>query len=157
MLTAEFDDRLYFKSDVLEAVPGVEHFFTSKLGGLSHGDIKGLNLGFRVGDDPTLVEGNYRLICRDFGLDYEKITAAKQIHSAKIQIINENNVGFGVSDLSKTFEADGLVTNLKMCPLRFFMPIVCLSFWPTKLQVRLRRCIRAGAELCRILQVRRWS
>ncbi len=120
MLTAEFDDRLYFKSHVLEGVTGVEHFFTSKLGGLSHGNIKGLNLGFRVGDDAALVEGNYRLVCRDFGLDYEKITAAKQIHSAKIEIINENNVGFGVSELSKTFEADGLVTNLKNVPLTVF-------------------------------------
>ncbi len=120
MLTAEFDDRLYFKSHLLEDVPGVEHFFTSKLGGLSDGNIKGLNLGFRVGDDANCVEGNYRQICRDFGLDYEKITAAKQIHSAKIEIINENNVGSGVSDLSGTFEADGLVTNLKNVPLTVF-------------------------------------
>ena len=120
MLTTKFDDRLYFKSDILEKVQGVKHFFTSKSGGLSCGEVKGLNLGFRVGDDPTAVEGNYRLICKDFGLDYEKITAAKQIHSAKIEIINNENVGFGVSNLSKTFEADGLVTNLKNVPLTVF-------------------------------------
>ena len=120
MLTTKFDDRLYFKSTVLEDIPGVKHFFTSKLGGFSRGDVKGLNLGFRVGDDPTSVEGNYRWICKDFGLDYKKITAAKQIHSAKIEVINSENVGFGVSDLSKTFEADGLVTNLKDVPITVF-------------------------------------
>ncbi len=120
MLTTEFDDRLYFKSDVLENISGIKHFFTSKLGGFSCDEVKGLNLGFRVGDNPENVESNYRLICKDFGLEFEKITAAKQIHSAKIKVVNCENAGFGVSDLSNTFEADGLVTNLKNVPITVF-------------------------------------
>lgn len=120
MLTIKKDDRVYFKSSVLEKFDQISHCFTSKMGGNSCGKITGLNLGFRVGDDFQAVENNYMLVAKDFELPYEHITAAKQTHSTDICVVTQENSGCGISRLDETFEADGLVTNALQIPIAVF-------------------------------------
>lgn len=120
MRTVKFNDRMYFKSQLLEEIPGITHCFTSKSGGESRGKISGLNLGFRVGDDCDAVAANYRLVAKDLGFPEKRMTAAKQTHSTDIVIVTDKNAGSGVSRLSETFEADGLVTNLRNTPIGVF-------------------------------------
>ncbi len=120
MQTLRIDDRVYFKSEILEGVSGINHAFTSSKGGYSHGKIKGLNLGFRVGDSPDSVIKNYTQISRDLGFVFENITAAKQIHSADIRVIVGTEKGCGVTRAEDIFEADGLITNCKNIPLTVF-------------------------------------
>ncbi len=112
-----FDDRVYFQSDVLSKVDGISHCFTSKCGGVSCGTVKGLNLGYRVGDEVLSVDENYRLVAKDMGFDFERITAGRQTHSSNIRIITENDAGKGVSRESEFENVDGLVTNVKGLPL----------------------------------------
>lgn len=114
------EDRIYFKSSILETEPDVQHFFTSRQGGVSCGKIEGLNLGFRVGDDVDSVKENYRIVANDFDIPYDGITSAKQTHSRDIRIITEAEKGCGVSRISETFEADGLVTSCKGIALTVF-------------------------------------
>lgn len=116
----KIEDRLYFKSSLLETEPDIQHFFTSRLGGVSRGNIEGLNLGFRVGDDIDSVKQNYHIIAMDFDIPYGGITSAKQTHSKDVRIITETEKGCGVSRLSETFEADGLITNCKGIALTVF-------------------------------------
>ncbi len=120
MITENIADRVYFKSELIGKMPKITHFFTTKCGGFSDGEIGGLNLGFRVGDNPQNVEKNYRQIASDFKLDYSKITAAKQTHSTDIRVISEEECGCGVSRIGDTFEADGLVTNCVGVPVLVF-------------------------------------
>lgn len=120
MQTVKFDDRIYFKSELLEKPSGIVHCFTSKSGGESKGKIPGLNLGFRVGDDRDAVAANYRLVAKDMGFPENRLTAAKQTHSTDIVIVTDENAGCGVSRLSETFEADGLVTNIPDTPIGVF-------------------------------------
>lgn len=120
MQTVKFDDRMYFKSELLEEMPEIVHCFTSKNGGESRGKISGLNLGFRVGDDYNAVVANYRLVAKDLGFSEKRMTAAKQTHSTDIVVVTDENAGSGVSRLSETFEADGLVTNLCNTPVGIF-------------------------------------
>ena len=120
MQKVEFDDRMYFKSKLLEEIPGLVHCFTSKNGGESKGKISGLNLGFRVGDDCDAVAANYLLVAKDLGFPEKRMTAAKQTHSTDIVVVTNENSGCGVSRLSETFEADGLVTNLSNTPIGVF-------------------------------------
>ena len=112
-----FDDRIYFKSEILDGIHGIKHCFTSKCGGVSNGAVKGLNLGFRVGDDKDSVQKNYRLIAEDMGFDYHRITAGRQTHSANIRIITEDDAGKGVDRESEFMDVDGIVTNVKNLPL----------------------------------------
>ncbi len=120
MQTVKFNDRMYFKSELLENMPGISHCFTSKTGGESRGKISGLNLGFRVGDDTDAVTANYGLVAKDLGFPEQRMTAAKQTHSTDIVVVTDENAGCGVSRLDETFEADGLVTNLKNTPIGVF-------------------------------------
>ncbi len=120
MNTLKVEDRVYFKSELLDKTDGIIHGFTSKLGGFSHGKIEGLNLGFRVGDDAEAVRQNYRLVADDLGVPYENITAAKQIHSANIRIVAEGETGCGVNRIDEVFEADGLITDRRQIPLCVF-------------------------------------
>lgn len=120
MLMVKKDNRLYFKSSVLDRINGISHCFTTKSGGESRGKISGLNLGFRVGDDADFVRSNYMHIAKDFNFPYEKITAAKQTHSTNVAVVTEANAGCGVSRLSETFEADALVTDTANIPLAVF-------------------------------------
>ncbi|MBQ7096751.1 MAG: peptidoglycan editing factor PgeF [Clostridia bacterium] len=112
-----FDDRVYFQSDVLNESGCVSHCFTSKCGGVSCGTVKGLNLGYRVGDKQEAVDENYRLVAGDFGFDFSRITAGRQTHSSNIRIITESDAGKGVSRESEFENVDGLVTNVKGLPL----------------------------------------
>ncbi len=116
MTKVNIDDRVYLKSDLLTGV-GVNHCFTTKCGGVSCGTVKGLNLGFRVGDDIDAVNENYKLVARDMGFLYERITAGRQTHSANIRIITEKDAGKGVSKESEFMDIDGLVTNISKLPL----------------------------------------
>lgn len=120
MTEIEKDGRVYFKSDMLDKSGIITHCFTSKSGGESRGRIKGLNLGFRVGDDFEAVRANYMHIAADMGFDFEKITAAKQTHSVNIKKITYREAGCGVSRLSEAFECDGMVTSCQGVALAVF-------------------------------------
>ncbi len=105
-----FEDRLYLKSSLF---PGeVIHGFTSKLGGVSHGNISGLNLGFRVNDDKNSVMTNYRLVAADLGIELENAVLSKQTHTDNIRIVTDDDRGKGIVRKSDIEDTDGLVTNV---------------------------------------------
>lgn len=117
MLELRIEDRLYFQSEVLKSEKNITHCFSSSLGGLSDGCVKGLNLGFRVGDYAEKVYGNYRLVAGDMGFPFERITAGRQTHSRNIRVITEEDAGKGISRESEFCDIDGLVTNVENLPL----------------------------------------
>lgn len=110
------EDRLYLVCDEMEKA-GIKNCFTSKLGGESTGKIKGLNLGFRVGDEKENVEKNYKIVCRDMGFDFLKMTASRQTHTDNIRIVKSGDIGKGISKESDFFDVDGLVCGEKNVPL----------------------------------------
>lgn len=116
----DIDERVYLKSEILDKADSVEHCFTTKCGGVSSGRISGLNLGFRCGDNPCHVTENYKLVAKDMGFPFERITAGKQTHSANIRIITDEDAGKGISRNSEMQDVDGLVTNVAGLPLVVF-------------------------------------
>ncbi|MBO4940865.1 MAG: peptidoglycan editing factor PgeF [Clostridia bacterium] len=116
----DIDERVYLKSKVLDSVDSVKHCFTTKCGGVSSGKISGLNLGFRCGDNPDSVTENYRLVAKDMGFPFERITAGRQTHSANIRIITNEDAGKGVNRESEMQDIDGLVTDVANLPLVVF-------------------------------------
>ncbi len=116
----DIDERVYLKSEILDKAISVKHCFTTKCGGMSSGQISGLNLGFRCGDNPDSVTENYKIVARDMGFPFKKITAGRQTHSANIRIITNEDAGKGVSRNSEMQDIDGLVTNVAQLPLVVF-------------------------------------
>ncbi len=114
-----FDSRLYLKSDLFDDTK-ITHCFTTKLGGVSHGDIKGLNLGFRVKDDEVSVRENYRLVACDMGIDLDRMVLSKQTHTDNIRIISKDDFGKGITRTSDIEDTDALITNIEGAALVVF-------------------------------------
>ena len=113
------DDRGYLFCEEIQNL-GIHHGFTMKTGGASKGKVKGLNLGFRVGDDEKDVLKNYRLATDDLGLCFDSVVASKQTHTDNIRIVTKEDKGKGVTKISDISDTDGLVTSEKDLPLVVF-------------------------------------
>lgn len=113
-------DRMYLQCPEFESSGLVKHAFTTCLGGVSHGKIDGLNLGFRVGDHAESVQKNYQYIAQDLNLNYNNMVLSRQTHTDNIRIVTKDDAGKGLIKDSDIFDTDGLVTDLPDIPLVIF-------------------------------------
>jgi polyphenol oxidase len=58
--------------------------FSTRLGGVSEGPFRSLNLGVLTGDEPERVVENRRRLCNAVGADPETATMALQVHGARV-------------------------------------------------------------------------
>lgn len=112
-------DRFYLQSTLFHS-PNLIHGFTGKQGGVSTGKITGLNLGFRVEDDPKSVMENYRLVADDLGFPMENTVLSRQTHTNHIRIVTKEDMGKGLVRESDIFDTDGLITKEIGIPLMVF-------------------------------------
>jgi YfiH family protein len=102
---------------------GVRLVFTTRRGGISSGAYAELNLGLSAGDDPELVAENRRLLCKTLGLDAEKLSIVKQVHSDRVVVVDK------IRDRdSPIIEADAQVTAIPDLPL-FGLFADCLAVY----------------------------
>ena len=120
MFRNEIYDRCYIKDENLDKIENIRYGFTTAMGGFSTGKIKGLNLGFRVGDDRESVIQNYRTAADDLELTYENMVLARQTHTDNIRVVTKADCGKGLTKESDIFDTDGLITNEKNIPLVIF-------------------------------------
>ena len=86
------------------------HCFTTRLGGVSTGDLASLNLGTHRGDDPENVLKNYESLGNAIGFDTKKLVLTKQTHTDIVRAVGAEDWGTGL--FSPEFPpCDGLVTN----------------------------------------------
>ncbi|MDR2342293.1 MAG: peptidoglycan editing factor PgeF [Campylobacteraceae bacterium] len=81
---------------------------SDRMGGVSAGRYKSLNLGLHVGDNPLHVNKNREIFAAFFDIDVSKLCFMKQIHSNNAVLIKTNG----------TSEADAMITqekNLVLC------------------------------------------
>ena len=116
----KFGSQKYLLSEKLDGFSSLAHCFTTREGGFSTGKIQGLNLGFRVGDNPDAVVKNYRQVCDDMGFSFDNMVLSRQEHTDNIRIVTEEDKGKGLTKESDIFETDGLITDLKNVPLGIF-------------------------------------
>jgi YfiH family protein len=68
----------------LASLPGVQHRFFTRKGGVSAGLYTSLNCGYGSGDSPDNVRENRRLVAATFGLDEPDLLTLHQIHSTEV-------------------------------------------------------------------------
>jgi polyphenol oxidase len=78
------------------------HGFLGRRGGKSEGAYAGLNLSFRVGDDPAVVKDNFCDVKKAVGVHNLKVVTMKQVHGDHIADVEE----LGIKEIG---EADGMV------------------------------------------------
>jgi YfiH family protein len=123
---------------------GVKHAFTSKLYGESTLYGKSLNMSFNVGDSEDCVIANRRRVCNALGLDFARLTAARQAHGDNSVYVNEELAGSGNKNFTGAIAAaDALITDLPGVPLMLLFadctPIILVD--PVK---RLAALVHAG-------------
>lgn len=92
-----------FRSKLLNGLPGIEHRFFSRDGGVSKGIHESLNVGRGSKDDPAAVAENRRRAAAEFGQTVDRLNTCYQIHSATA-LIADGPWSEGVN------EADGIAT-----------------------------------------------
>jgi polyphenol oxidase len=83
---------------------GLLHGFLGRRGGQSTGAYAGLNLSFRVGDDPQIVKDNICDMKRAVGVHDARIITMKQVHGDQIIQVKDKNI-------KEAGEADGMMTS----------------------------------------------
>ena len=86
------------------------HCFTTRLGGVSKGNLDSLNIGTHRGDDPENVLENYRILGNAIGFDLNKLVLSKQTHTDTVRPVTEKDWGAGL--FAPEFSpCDALITN----------------------------------------------
>lgn len=106
-----------------------KHLITTRLGGVSAGDLATMNLSFTRGDREENVTENFRRIGRILGCGPEDMVASHQTHTVNIRRVTAADRGKGIV-LSRDYEnIDGLMTDEKGIALvTFYADCVPLLF-----------------------------
>ena len=109
----EKDGVVWMSSPLLDSQSWLTHGFTTRLGGVSSGEIGTMNLSFARDDTRENVVENYRRISEAIGFDPEGVVLPFQTHTANIRVVTKEDAGRGYSRERGYTDVDGLVTD---CP-----------------------------------------
>lgn len=91
---------------------GFSHAITTRIGGTSCAPYDSLNMGLHVGDDPSKVIANRKIVCDALHLDFDSLCAAEQVHGSHVKKILRADAGRGRCDYSDAIpQTDALITN----------------------------------------------
>lgn len=88
-----------------EITAAVEHGMLTRLGGVSDGYLRTLNLGSTVGDDPAAVAENHRRVFAAFAVSPAAVVTPYQVHGSRVAVVSAGDGGCIVPD------TDALITN----------------------------------------------
>lgn len=118
MFTQHTDNSItYLRSQALE---GVAHGFSTRLGGVSPAPWDSLNLGVGRGDTMENVQENYRRFCAVLGMDDRRAVLSKQIHEDVVRHVTGSDAGKGLYCDRDYSSVDGMVTDVPHLPLVVF-------------------------------------
>ncbi|RWL80027.1 MAG: peptidoglycan editing factor PgeF [Mesorhizobium sp.] len=81
------------RSPLLEKAQGMRHGYFTRIGGVSDGIYRGLNIGTGSSDDQTLVAENRRRVADWMGVPADHLLTAHQIHSPDVVVAREPFAG----------------------------------------------------------------
>ena len=126
----------YLQFPKLAEIEGIEHAFTTRVGGVSVGDCATLNFSFSRGDNPASVLENYRRMGEVFDVETNAFVATDQTHTTNIRVVTKADAGKGVTIPKDYTDIDGLITKEKGLVLScFFADCVPLYFVDSVKQV----------------------
>ena len=90
-----------------------EHFFSTRMGGVSTGDTATLNFSYSRGDKKENVDENFRRVAAHFGKSTADIVCSQQTHTTNVRKVTSADKGKGVVRGQEYTDVDGLITNEK--------------------------------------------
>ncbi len=110
----------YLRPTAFEKYKEVKVGFFTRLGGVSKGHLRSLNLGFNLGDDRENVLENYKRVSDALGIEMGDIVLTRQVHENTVRNVKYADRGNGIFSENRFESADGLVTNEKNVCLSVF-------------------------------------
>ena len=89
----------------------VNHAFSTRIGGISTGEYKSMNLNFKRGDLPDNVTENYKIFCKAAGFDFNTLVSSSQDHNINVRCVTKADCGIGIYREHDMPSVDALVTN----------------------------------------------
>ncbi|PZO82170.1 MAG: peptidoglycan editing factor PgeF [Mesorhizobium amorphae] len=77
------------RSPALDGLAGLRHGFFTRVGGVSEGIYRGLNIGLGSSDEPALVRENRARVAEAMGVEPERFLTPYQFHSADVFTVRE--------------------------------------------------------------------
>ena len=74
----------------------VEHGFSTRLGGVSKGIYRSMNLSYTRGDDKNHVDENFRRFCSAVHMDWKRVVGTDQTHTSNVRVVTEKDAGHGI-------------------------------------------------------------
>ena len=96
---------------MLERTGLVKQGFSTRLGGVSRGEFRSMNLTSTRGDDPEAVMENYRRVAEAMGTDSAHIVTSDQTHTVNVRRVDASDAGKGIVCARDYTDVDGLVTD----------------------------------------------
>ena len=124
---------VYLTFPILEETGMVKHLFSTRMGGVSEGIYRSMNLSYTRGDRKEAVDENFRRIAAALSCSVEDIVCSDQTHTTNLRIVGKADGGKGITREKDYTEVDGLLTDEPGVYLAaFFADCVPLYFVDTK-------------------------
>lgn len=104
---------IYFTFPLFDRFCELTHAVSTRLGGLSTGVYRSLNIGFHVGDEKSNVLGNRKILCKTLGLNLDSVVAGEQVHGTHMEMVQADDRGKGAYSLKGSLpHTDALITDV---------------------------------------------
>lgn len=88
------------------------HLFSTRIGGVSEGDLGSMNLSYTRGDKTENVDENFRRIAGILDCTLNDFVLSHQTHTTNVRVVTEADRGKGITRKRDYEDVDGLITNV---------------------------------------------
>lgn len=88
------------------------HLFSTRIGGVSEGDLGSMNLSYTRGDKKENVDENFRRIAGILGCKPDDFVLSDQTHTTNVRVVTDKDRGKGIIKERDYKDVDGLITNV---------------------------------------------
>ena len=97
---------------ILDEEKWLVNAYSTRLGGVSEGDVSSMNLGFTREPDPENVRENFRRMADAAGFSADQMIFTRQTHTSRVMVAGKEHLGCGFSRERTYDNVDGLVTDV---------------------------------------------
>lgn len=112
ILDKEINGVRYLQFPALYELEVCRHLFSTRIGGVSTGDLGSMNLSYTRGDVKENVDENFSRIAKVLGCSIEDFVLTHQTHTTNVRVVTEADKGKGIVKERDYEDVDGLVTNV---------------------------------------------
>lgn len=107
----------YYTIDSFTRTGLVKHCFSTRMGGVSEGIYKSMNLKLDSDDKTENVRRNFQIICDTIDVDYKNLVFSNQVHDDKIYVVSDKDKGKGITRESDIKSVDALICSCTEVPI----------------------------------------